>query len=163
MSDTECRPSGLIERIDIRAFNKILRLGFDPAYTILIAPCNRVVLSRNKKSITSSEYKIALYCDDYINHRTKDGACRIIAKTTHGCNNKSWIVGLYIGLLRRQIKEGSESIKAWSFEKILDIEKMHIGLLNRNALESWTSILICKDDGALKSKEVVGYLAKRES
>jgi hypothetical protein len=68
VSETECRPSGLIERIDIRAFNKILRLGFDPAYTILIAPCNRVVLSRNKKSIASSEYKIVLYCDDYLTY-----------------------------------------------------------------------------------------------
>jgi hypothetical protein len=107
--------------------------------------------------------KSGVFARPHINHRTKDGACRIIAKATHGCNNKSWIVGLYIGLLRRQIREGTESIKAWSFEKILDIEKMHIGLLNRNALESWTSILICKDDGALKSKEVVGYLEKRES
>lgn len=143
-----------VDRMDEKLFDKLLDRGFDPAYALRsIKPDDRVTvaerdLPRNMakdpsgkvvaiEAIPRRRYAIVL------SKGPNDRDRRIVAQTD---GSTGWIVGLYVGLLRRQVKEGIRDVKAWAFETLLDLERMEgPGLVNRFTAENWIQQLVMKD------------------
>lgn len=150
------RPDLRVERMKESLFEKLLRRGFDPAYALKsIAPDDRVTIAERPKHLQTGAYDfkekkfLAAVAPTrryaiVLSKGPGDRDRRIVAQAD---GSTGWLVGLYVGLLRRQVKEGTRDVKAWAFETLLDLERMEgIGLVNRFTAENWTQKLVMADN-----------------
>lgn len=63
---------------------------------------------------------------------------RIIAQDTDG-----WVVGLWISMLRRQLKKGNINVQAWCFSVLIDLENIESFFHTQH--EEWIKTLIQKE------------------
>lgn len=156
-----------VDRLTKSQFERILKRGFDPAYVLRVEPDDRVTIAERPMRISRGFTKdlreelaklgtmgrdlTMNYCVVLSKSRL-DRNRRIVAQS--GGSDKQWLVGLYVGLLRRQVKEGTKDIKAWAFETILDLERIEFGVVNQITLDNWTRDLIAKDDDIKNMKSL---------
>lgn len=141
-------------------FLKLMRKGWDPAYFVDAQPDDFVTLADRwiggfgksfVVSIDPSTVKpvdlnqVAL--EQYIVRRR----CVVLSKGLEDTNRRivaqdddsGWIVGLWVALLRRQLKTGTLNVKAWSFETLIDLERD--GAYFKNQAETWIKDLLQKE------------------
>lgn len=165
------RVRGQIEMFDARAvkaqvvnrmvkgyFNKLMRKGWDPAYFVEVEPDDFVTLADRmiggfgnscvvnldpNAQATRDPNKIEL--ETYLTRRRcvvlskglEDRNRRIVAQDEDG-----WVIGLWIALLRRQLKTGAIHVQAASFETLTDLERE--GYFKERA-ENWIKDLLQKE------------------
>jgi hypothetical protein len=149
----------VVNRMPRGYFLKLMRKGWDPAYFVDVAPDDFVTLGERliggfgqacvvsiDPSSPSVPGDVSVIRDAYLARRR----CVVLSKGREDTNRRivaqdddGWIIGLWIALLRRQLKTGTLDVKAWSFETLTDLERE--GSYYKNQAESWIKDLLQKE------------------
>lgn len=139
----------IVNRMPEGYFRKLLKKGWDPGYFVEIAPDDFVTLGQrllkivdrttmdagNGQTVTV-EAQFGRERVVILSKGWDDPDRRIIARG-------DWVVGLWISLLRRQIKGGCLNVQAWSFETLTSLERDDAYF--RTQADNWTRELLQKE------------------
>lgn len=141
----------IVNRMPEGYFKKLLRKGWDPGYFVEAEPDDYVTLG--ERLIHEGHGMFNVGSNGFagptmpVYERRKcvvlskgfsDTNRRIVAQSTDG-----WIVGLWVAMLRRQLKTGTIDIKAWSFEVLTTLERDDAWW--KQQAENWTQELLKKN------------------
>lgn len=149
MFDARAVKAQVVNRMARGYFNKLLRKGWDPGYFVDVQPDDFVTLGERLVETgswtdmvngTQKGPKMVIHerrrCV-VLSKGLEDRNRRIVAQDSDG-----WVVGLWIALLRRQLKTGAIHVQAASFETLTDLERE--GYFKERA-ENWIKDLLQKE------------------
>lgn len=118
--------------------------GIDPAYFVLMEPDDlptrkKVSWTNGSMHFPSDKFPLATYGYKHavvLSKGLEDRNRRIIA-IDHG----SWVDGLWVGLLRRQVRQGTLDSSAWCYGVLLGLEDSEI---YQAMVKDWTKKLLTK-------------------
>jgi hypothetical protein len=149
----------IIERMSEGYFNKLLRTGWDPGFFIEVQKSDYPTLATRMIGGFAQEkqgtidpadindpFKQEIDFGPYLERRR----CVVLSKGPDDPNRRivaqhkdGWIVGLWISLLRRQLKHGMIDVQSWCFSALLDLERD--GSFFHVQYENWLAELLTKE------------------
>lgn len=114
----------------------LLKKRIDPSFLVRISPDEIPIIYDRKRMVATNPPVVTverfLIIRKYVDHNS-----RIVARSDYG--SREWIFGLFLGLLKRQVKEGSPEVRAWCYERILEYE-------SDPTAQNWYRYLLMLDD-----------------
>lgn len=149
----------LVDRMKESYFKLLLRKGWDPGFFLEVERDDYPTLAMRLVGGFAQQKEVAVdpatkanpvltYSDmgPFLGRRR----CVVLSKGPEDQNRRivaqhddGWIVGLWISLLRRQLKQGTIDVQSWCFSTLLDLERtesfFHV------QYESWLMDLLTKE------------------
>jgi hypothetical protein len=138
----------IVNRMPQAYFKKLMKKGWDPGYFVELEPddyptlATRIRFERfgmvdhgnGKKVPILNEYRTRAVV---LSKGIDDTNRRIVGQ------GDGWVIGLWISILRRQIKQGSLDVKAWAFEVLTGLERDDAYW--HTQADNWTTDLLQKN------------------
>ena len=153
--DTRLVKGRIVGRMPAGYFRSLLNKGWDPGFFIEIEPDDYPTLAARliggfgqlkdvtvdpaaaKDQTTGIAYLERRRCV-VLSKGPEDTNRRIVAQHT-----EDWVIGLWISLLRRQLKHGNINVQSWCFSVLIDLESINSFFHRQH--EEWVSTLIQKE------------------
>jgi len=131
-----------VKRLTRSYFDRLWKKGYDPAYILEIEPDDLPTLAevyvRSEICVVPAQGTVTLGRKKAIvlSKGLEDPDRRIVARDGGG-----WIFGLWIALLQRQVREGTEKAKGWCYGVITELECDEFAEFQ---IDRWTKDLLSK-------------------
>lgn len=138
--DAKTLKGKIVERMTEGYFKKLLKKGWNPGFFLEVKPTDYPTLAiryvggfGTQKIVTVDPTRSTEDAYDgqlqavlqrrrclVLSNGPEDQNRRIVAQ-----NDDGWVVGLWIAVLQRQVKEGTLDVKSWCFSVLLDLENIN--------------------------------------
>jgi hypothetical protein len=157
--DTRAVKGQVVTRMPKPYFHKLLRRGWDPGFFVEAQADDYPTLATRligafgaQKEVPvdpaakSDPTKVVIDAGDFLERRR----CVVLSKGPDDTNRRivaqdsdGWVVGLWISMLRRQLKKGNINVQSWCFSVLIDLE--NIDSFFHRQHEEWIATLIQKE------------------